>query len=991
MRPRPGEQRARAMAKYQAFLSYGHEYAEWAAVLHQNLERALGKGSVFRDALAVQPGQSWNARVEEALVGSDTLVLIVTPEAMASRVVEKEVEVFQAQNDDHHSAGSILLCTLVPSPVRPFLKNLDTIDLTQESTYASGVRALRESIARVAGQPFEVGAPVDPPPDLPPQLDPELRALLVERLAPIVAVPAHRAAFCAALGEKPKYLDNRGSDECRASAALVAAAERARKRDKSATPAAGARLALDTVRGLKDVPQDLAEPLLRLAQELAPPARVAAPAQPPAPAPRPAEPVRNTEVAPPAPPAPPAQVRRPKPWKLPLAVVALVFGLGAAAYFAVQAARQRNGAPIAPKLTLAVTAKPADLAVGQETTISIAVLYEGPFAAQDVAVTCELPEGLAFVSASPPPIAGSAGSSVRFAPYQDLAPDADAYPVLNVRARAEKAGRATVLASAVCSNVERVEQRAELSIRGEADVAVHVTAEPATLEIGATATIRLRLENTGAGPMNNVSVTCTLPDCVELISTDGPTARREGATGVSFEPIATLEADDADPQWTIEVRAVREAVGAAISAFPVRDRGALAAPQGAALTVLAPPLELSVAVEPSRITVGAEATVSVQVRNASSDSVRDVAVTCRLPELLAYLTASGPTNGSFDTGRVWFAVLNNLGAGQAATWTIRVRGRAAGVSTVVGTADFHGSRLPPVDQPADVEVHEETVLAPTGLIALGPDPDSKLEEFAVKDTGEVPVRDSKTGKFEIVGRTALILVALPGGKFRMGDDGPDSYSAEQPPHDVQVKPFLIAKTEVTRGVWARVVGGSVAPLEEALPVVNQSWEDLRTFFDSPKVRAVGFRRPSEAEWEYACRAGQTGPYSFDGDATRLGEYGYFFLNSGSAILPQSTKWNLDKLAEWGCAAHPVAGKKPNPFGLFDVHGNVFEWCEDVWHDSYDEAGRPKDGTAWTEGASEIRVLRGGSFEGPARLARSAYRLKYDAGFRCPSVGFRPAL
>src|SRR5690606_35512407 len=128
----------------------------------------------------------------------------------------------------------------------------------------------------------------------------------------------------------------------------------------------------------------------------------------------------------------------------------------------------------------------------------------------------------------------------------------------------------------------------------------------------------------------------------------------------------------------------------------------------------------------------------------------------------------------------------------------------------------------------------------------------------------------------------------------------------------------------------------------------------------------------EAEWEYACRARTTTHFSFDGDKSKLGDYAWYASNSGGKT-------------------HPVRQKQPNAWGLYDMHGNVWEWCEDVWHDSY--TGAPTDGSAWLTGGDQTRrVLRGGSWlDGFPWFLRSASRNGDAAGLRGVYLGFRFAL
>ena len=140
------------------------------------------------------------------------------------------------------------------------------------------------------------------------------------------------------------------------------------------------------------------------------------------------------------------------------------------------------------------------------------------------------------------------------------------------------------------------------------------------------------------------------------------------------------------------------------------------------------------------------------------------------------------------------------------------------------------------------------------------------------------------------------------------------------------------------------------------------------------MTGYAIRLPSESEWEYACRAGTTTAYSFGDDESLLGDYAWYLDNAGKA----GERY-----------AHPVGQKLPNAWGLYDMHGNVWEWCEDPWHDNYD--GAPTDGSVWpTGGRSRDRVLRGGSWGGNARHCRSAPRNGHWSEHRNDPNGFRVA-
>ena len=154
------------------------------------------------------------------------------------------------------------------------------------------------------------------------------------------------------------------------------------------------------------------------------------------------------------------------------------------------------------------------------------------------------------------------------------------------------------------------------------------------------------------------------------------------------------------------------------------------------------------------------------------------------------------------------------------------------------------------------------------------------------------------------------------------------------------------------------------------PVINVSWDDIQPYLRwLSKVTGKPYRLLSEAEWEYAARAGSQTAYSFGDDEKELGRYAWFGENS-----------------HW--VTHPVGEKLPNAFGLYDMHGNVWEWTQDCWNMNYN--GAPTDGSAWTRGDCSLRVVRGGAWNGSPRFLRAAYRLRVTAASRDNSGGFRVA-
>ena len=214
------------------------------------------------------------------------------------------------------------------------------------------------------------------------------------------------------------------------------------------------------------------------------------------------------------------------------------------------------------------------------------------------------------------------------------------------------------------------------------------------------------------------------------------------------------------------------------------------------------------------------------------------------------------------------------------------------------------------------------------------------------------------------------MVVIPAGSFEMG-----SYenADERPVHRVYVPSFLIGKAEVTQGQWKAVMGSnpsSFGSCGDDCPVEKVSWNEAQEFAQRLSQKTgKPYRLPSEAEWEYAARAGSSSKWSF-GDSEYPGDYAWFSAN------------NQGKTQR-------VAQKRPNAFGLFDTHGNVWEWVQDCWHDNY--SGAPTDGSAWTTGCSNSsRVLRGGSWGYDPAGLRSAIRSRNAPDLRGSVNGLRLA-
>jgi formylglycine-generating enzyme required for sulfatase activity len=234
--------------------------------------------------------------------------------------------------------------------------------------------------------------------------------------------------------------------------------------------------------------------------------------------------------------------------------------------------------------------------------------------------------------------------------------------------------------------------------------------------------------------------------------------------------------------------------------------------------------------------------------------------------------------------------------------------------------------------------------------------------------GDVHITKTEGADFEFVG--------IPAGSFRMGSNDNDS---EKPVHTVNVPAFQMMTTEVTQGQWHAITGNNPAKFKScggrvvnnSCPVETVSWNDVQGFIKklNQKTGKV-YRLPSEAEWEYAARAGSITKYSWGDDIDcSKARYGYYSDECGK-------KESTD----------PVKSFQPNSFGLYDMNGNVWEWTQDCWNTSY--KGAPSDGSLWMEGDCERAVVRGGSWNDNPTYLRSANRNRFGRASRNTSFGFR---
>jgi formylglycine-generating enzyme required for sulfatase activity len=288
----------------------------------------------------------------------------------------------------------------------------------------------------------------------------------------------------------------------------------------------------------------------------------------------------------------------------------------------------------------------------------------------------------------------------------------------------------------------------------------------------------------------------------------------------------------------------------------------------------------------------------------------------------------------------------------------------------------------------------------------------EYETVTVDSRGRVTDRRKGQGQYfvEDINGVALEMVEIPGGTFMMGTSDGEAQKVEaeydrhwsyktfanqwvsrqRPQHKVSVPTFYMGKYEVTQAQWRAVARLPKVNRDletdpskfkgDNLPVENVSWGDAVEFCERLSI-ATGrqYRLPTEAEWEYACRAGSTSQFAF-GD-TITPELVNYNGNSPYETAPKGTdRRHTIPVGSLGIA---------NAFGLFDMHGNVYEWCLDRLHENYD--GAPNDGSAWEGGDMEYRMLRGGSWLSSGSTSRAADRNAYKQDDKSGYHGFRVVL
>ena len=232
--------------------------------------------------------------------------------------------------------------------------------------------------------------------------------------------------------------------------------------------------------------------------------------------------------------------------------------------------------------------------------------------------------------------------------------------------------------------------------------------------------------------------------------------------------------------------------------------------------------------------------------------------------------------------------------------------------------------------------------------------------------------EAHSGRFTVNG-VSFEMVRVEGGTFRMGatsEQGDDAWDSEKPVHRVTLSSYYIGKTEVTQALWQAVMGSNPSRFRGAdLPVECVSWDDCQEFIQKlNRLTGRNFRLPNETEWEFACRGGNN-------------SRGYKYSGSNDT---DNVAWYWDNS---GRKTHPVATKAPNELGIYDMSGNVWEWCSD-WYANYTSYSQtnPTGPQSWSR-----RVYRGGSWSGNARYCRSSNRGDINPACRCINLGLRLAL
>jgi len=288
--------------------------------------------------------------------------------------------------------------------------------------------------------------------------------------------------------------------------------------------------------------------------------------------------------------------------------------------------------------------------------------------------------------------------------------------------------------------------------------------------------------------------------------------------------------------------------------------------------------------------------------------------------------------------------------------------------------------------------NQKTIVIPTSQTQTFQNPLKQIFQFISPPTNppkpptniNVNINAQSSFTEDLGNGVKLEMIAIPGGTFWMGSPANEAERGdnESPQHQVTVPSFFMGKYPLTQAQYQAIMGKNPAYFKgNNRPVENVSWDDAVRFCQKLSQRTgKNYRLPSEAEWEYACRAGTKTPFSFgDNITTDLVNY------NGNYPYKSAPKGKYREQTTDVGTFPPTF--PPNPFGLYDMHGNVWEWCEDDWHENYIDA--PTDGSAWnSQSGSNTKLLRGGSWLNNARHCRSAFRDRLSRDIRFYFYGFR---
>ena len=319
--------------------------------------------------------------------------------------------------------------------------------------------------------------------------------------------------------------------------------------------------------------------------------------------------------------------------------------------------------------------------------------------------------------------------------------------------------------------------------------------------------------------------------------------------------------------------------------------------------------------------------------------------------------------------------------------------------TIVGRQAEWDRAVASISDEEECPQYEGRTISPQlGLIPLGRDPGSGLWEFYHPQSGASPERDDE-GQLVIAPHSGLVLVLLPGGTFNMGSRPADAqhplgspnvvvYDVPDSVHPVTLDPFFISKYEMSQGQWERIAGSNPMPADQrgsSNPVGNVSWTDCKRV-----LKRLDLSMPTEAQWEYAARAGTTTTWwtGSDVESTRGAAN---TVSTEAAGHLEKDEWRLERngsISDGYAGLAPVTALLPNPFGLYGIIGNVWEWCNDA-HGPYDLPVSPGDGARMVPNGTQYN-FRGGCFQYGISVSRSSFRGSNLPDDRDYDLGVRPA-